>query len=525
MPAFLEKYTQQLKDFWGNLEKKQRVRICVVSVAAAIVMIIFIVVVTRPDRMTLYQSEDKKQVGEMSDVLSERGIWNKVENGGTSILIDSKNNDTAQVTLAQAGYPKDGTTFEDAISYIGLTTTDSDKKRIWKQQQVSEIEDKIKMLDNIDNATVRLAVPEKSIFYSNEQAPAQPTATVTIWSNDRLLPRQVDGIKLIVAGSVEEMPFDNIRVLDNLGNPLEGTVENDPMDAIMTYEQLRKSRAIELQNNVYTLFGLGKNEFFDNLSVVASPRLDFDTLESTRELIGTPEGYDPGTGAVLEEHLRRETAENYAVGGVPGMDTNPGETTPIYPMGGYDGVGNYSLNETQRAYGYDRTIENSTKNLGELIPSQSFLSVLLGYGIDIEDDTHLDEEYLNGIRQQASTATGIPAQNITVTTIKLMKDVVPPVPIGDRIQAFLSEYGLLILMLLLIVTLILSLLQRREAEEEVEDLQLQIAEGIIEPEEPVYRDIDVDEKSEIRNQLERLIKQKPEAVAALLRNWLSDEWE
>jgi flagellar M-ring protein FliF len=106
-----------------------------------------------------------------------------------------------------------------------------------------------------------------------------------------------------------------------------------------------------------------------------------------------------------------------------------------------------------------------------------------------------------------------------------MKDVVPPVPITDRIQAFISEYGLLILMLLLIITLILSLLQRKEVEEEVEDLQLQIAEGIIEPEKPVYRDIDVDGKSEIREQLERLIKQKPDAVAALLRNWLSDDWD
>ena len=525
MPEFMEKNVQQVKEFWVSLNKQQKTRIYVTSGLVAVAVIVAIVLLALPDRMTLYQSSDQKQIGEMTTILSDNGIWNKVENGGTSILIDTKNNDVAQVTLAQAGYPKDGTSFDDAISYIGLTTTDSDKKRIWNQQQKSDIENKIKMLDNIDNATVQLAIPDKSIFYSNEAVPARPTSTVTVWANEKLTPLQVEGIKHIVAGSVEEIMLDDIRVLDNMGNPLEGVDEADPFNMIISYEELRKSRARELENNVYKLYGIGKNEYFDSLSVAANPRLDFDTMEFTREKIDTPEGFDAGEGAVLEEHIRRETAENTVVGGVPGMDTNPGENIPNYPMGGYDGLGNYSMSDIQRAYGYDRTIENSTKNLGDLIPSQSSLSVLIGYGIDIPDDSNLTEEYLDSVRQQASTATGIPAQNISVATIPLMKDPEPELSIGERIQAFIAEYGLLILMLLLIVTLILSLLQKKTTEEEVEDLQLQIAEGIIEPDEPRYKDIDIEEKSEIREQLERLIKQKPEAVVQLLRNWLSDDWE
>ena len=83
-------------------------------------------------------------------------------------------------------------------------------------------------------------------------------------------------------------------------------------------------------------------------------------------------------------------------------------------------------------------------------------------------------------------------------------------------------------MLLLIITLILSLLQKKPAEEEAENLELLIAEGIIEPDDLSVREIqeiDVEERSEIREQLERLIKSRPEAVASLLRNWLADDWE
>ena len=37
-------------------------------------------------------------------------------------------------------------------------------------------------------------------------------------------------------------------------------------------------------------------------------------------------------------------------------------------------------------------------------------------------------------------------------------------------------------------------------------------------------DIELDEKSETRRLIEKLIEDNPEAVANLLRNWLNDEW-
>jgi flagellar M-ring protein FliF len=528
MPAFAEKQLAQLREFWGNLSKSQKTRIYVISGAVVVAVALLIFIVTKPDRMTLFASSDKKQVGEMSDILTESGIWNQLEGGGTSILIDTKNNDRAQVMLAQEGYPKDGLTFEDAISLIGLTTTDSEKKRIWQTQTAADIEKKIKMLDNIDNATVTLAIPTKSIFLTDDQMPAAPVSTVTIWPEnaDKLLPSHIDGIKQIVLGSVEDIAPENIQIIDNFGNPLEGSSTNDPLSQLPAQDELRLKKARDLESNVYKLYGLGKNENFDNFRVVASPYLDFSTQEYTNENISTPEGFEAGEGALLERHLRREEAENAAVGGVPGTDTNPGETTPVYPMAGAEGAGTYNLTDDQTAYGYNKRVETGAKNLGEFVPDRSYLSIVLGYGIDIADATNLTEQFLADVRNSASSATSIPVANISVTTMRLMPPTVPAVPLSERIQALISEYGLLVLLLFLILTLILSLFARKKKEDEdVEDLQLQIAEGIIEPETRPLKEIDMDEKSEIRQQLEKLIKQKPEAVASLLRNWLTEEWE
>jgi flagellar M-ring protein FliF len=121
--------------------------------------------------------------------------------------------------------------------------------------------------------------------------------------------------------------------------------------------------------------------------------------------------------------------------------------------------------------------------------------------------------------------------NVSAIKMPLAKPAALTVPVAERIQQLISEFGLPLLLLLLVAALVLSLFMRRRKpgedaqEAAVEDLQLQIAEGIIEPEDlsQSLQAIDVEQKSEIRDQLERLIRQKPEAVASLLRNWLTEE--
>ena len=534
MPPIVNKTLAQGKEFWGGLTRSQKNRIYVISGATVAAVVLLIVIVTKPSRMTLFSGNDKAQVGEMSGILAENGIWNRVEGAGTSITIDTKDNDQAQVTLAQAGYPKDGLAFEDAISMIGLTTTDAEKKKIWKQQTVADIEKKIKMLDMVSNATVQLAIPEKSIFLTSEQQPVRPTSTVAIWpvDNQRLLPAQIDGIKQVVVGSVEDLSADDIKVIDNYGNLLEGTTDQDPLEMAPNQDALRESWARMLETNVYKLYGygIGKNGVFDNFSVVVYPYLDFSSQSYTSETLGTPRGFDENTGALLEQRTRTESAQNYAVGGVPAMDTNPGETTPIYPLEGGEGTGTYSMSDNQVAYGYDKRVETGAKSLGEYVPEKSSLSIVLGYGLDVADDAGLTEQFMDDIKNAASTATGIPVANANVIKMPLMKPVTPNVPVSERAQQLVSDYGLPLLLLFLVAALVLSLFVRRkkpeeEAEETVEDLQMQIAEGIIEPEDmpQVVQAIDVEQKSEIREQLETLIRQKPEAVASLLRNWLTDD--
>jgi len=213
MPEAITKLKQQVVEFWGNLDKSQKKRIYITSALIAVAVALSIAFLTRPTRITLVTA-DQKQIGEMSSILEENKIWHSIENNGTSIVINSEDNNKAQVALAQKGYPKGGMTFEDAIKMIGISTTESDKKHIWKQQQMSDIETKLEMLDNIEEATVSLALPERSVFLTSEQQ-QRPTAYVMVKPKERLTPKQVQGIVMIVSRSVENLDPKDVTVVDN----------------------------------------------------------------------------------------------------------------------------------------------------------------------------------------------------------------------------------------------------------------------------------------------------------------------
>ncbi len=530
MPDVIKKYLDQLKEFWGSLEKPQKTRLYITSAIVAVAIIISIFVLTKPNRMVLFSNSDQKQIGAMVAILNDNSIWNEAQNNGTSIVIDSKNNNKAQILLAQAGYPKDGMTFEDAISKIGITTTDSDKKHIWKAQQISDLETKIKMLDNIDNAAVTLATPESSIFVQEGKDQPRPTAYVMIEPNKKLTDAQVEGIVMLVSRSVENLNPKDVTVADNNSNILNGSSSDDSINTVNSQEEMRRQRENELQQKVLDYFSVGQFDNFDTLRVVAHATLDFDKDKATIKSITNPQGMD--AGAVISNKSTEETIKNGTAGGAAGLDSNPGTTNnPSYQVGS-DGNSDYSDKSNETNFGYDEKMQETEKATGKLIPEESGLAISLWYGKKVTDAAKIDDPFINELKTAASMATGVPVKNISVSKMKLAQPEVVKIPMNDRIKQLVTDYGFFVLMLLLIISLLIVGMPRKKKQEE-EVLQPVMAGGgagggpkfIVPDQEDPLPEIELEERSEIKKQIDKFVKQKPDAVAQLLRNWLSDEWD
>ncbi|HOM03251.1 MAG TPA: hypothetical protein PLH43_10535 [Acetivibrio sp.] len=125
-----------------------------------------------------------------------------------------------------------------------------------------------------------------------------------------------------------------------------------------------------------------------------------------------------------------------------------------------------------------------------------------------------------------SNATGIPVEKITVDKQKLAPQEVEVVAASDRIKQFIDDYGFFALMIILIIALMLSVMPRKKkTPEATPELATAGGPNFAVAEEEELPEINFEEHSEIKKQIENFVKQKPESVAQLLRNWLSDDWD
>lgn len=530
MPEIFTKIKNKSKEFWSNLEKSQKTRIVIISSIIVLAITIFIVIAAKPNYVALVHSSDAKEIGEMTKILDSAKISYDLKDNGSGIYVKSGDNNKAQIALIQGGYPKSGISFEDAFKMIGVTTTDADRKKLWDNYEKNTLKNKLKenFSDVLKDADVELALPEPNYFLGNDNKASKPTAYVHVTPKTELTSDQVKGIVQMISHSVENLDPKDVTVVDNNAIPLNTEADGVSSDT-STQVKLKKTVTDELEKKVYNLYSNGVDDF-DTIKVVASPDLDFNKYKSLTQNIQKPEGMDGG--ALMTNKSTKETMDGGSTGGAAGTPSNPGNgNTPSYPTG-TNSNGNYSKTTTDQTFDYTRSTIEQEKALGS-ITEKSTMTVLLYYGRRVQDASKLTDAYITQLKNDVSKATGILPANISVNKYKLAPIETITESFTDKLSKFINSYGFFILMLLLIIGLIVAAVPRKKKSEAMQEEliagQLAAASGpkFIVPEtmgEPVP-EIEIEERSEVKKQIEKFVKQKPDAVAQLLRNWLSDDWE
>ncbi len=517
MPDAITNILNKITEFWKQLDKSQKIRIYITG-GVLLAVIIFGLYFTLKSNYVLLIRDAQEDLKAITEVLDSKGIKYKANADG-SIYVDKKNRDAADVALVMEGLPKGSMTFENAWGSIKLNTTESDKKKLWENYGKAELEAKIKMLDNVKNATVSISLPEKSVYVKPNSDTQKGKAYVTVVGDVNA--QQVQGIVMLVASSFVDLDPQNVTVGDEYGNILNAKANDSSIDMANTHEEMRTNKALQLESEVKKIYNVGPSAYFDTLVVTVNPILDFDKLIMEENGIKNPDGMDEG--ALISSQEIKESVTNGSANGTAGIDSNPG--TPSYQTG-QDSNSDYNKSDKTANYEYTRYIKQSEKAVGKMLMDESTMTIALWYGNRIKDATALDENFLNQVKVDASRATGIPTSNISVSTYKMAEEVVPVVAWTDTLKEIIDTYGLFALILFLTIGLLIAAVPRKKPEEDIAELEPAMAGGptFISPEEHL-EEIDLEEKSEVKKQIDKFVKQKPDAVAQLLRNWLADDWD
>ena len=128
----------------------------------------------------------------------------------------------------------------------------------------------------------------------------------------------------------------------------------------------------------------------------------------------------------------------------------------------------------------------------------------------------MDEDFYNAV----STATGIPVDAITIVAYR--ENLFYDAEVREVNWNTILSISLIVIILALLAFVILrSMRIEREVEPEEE---LSVENLLQSTQEAELEDIEVESKSETRKMIEKFVDDNPEAVANLLRNWLTEDW-
>lgn len=234
----------------------------------------------RVEYTTLFSGLEEADAGLIVNDLEAKAISYKLEDNGRTILIDDTQLDKYRIQLAVDGMMPETSTGFEIFDETSMMATDEDRSIMYQRAVTGELERAITSLQSVESAKVILSIPEGSVF-GTEQPEASASVVIATKGNQQLSSATIQGVVSLVSGAVENLPTNNIKIVDKSGNilgnaALAGADEYSP-ELVNRYSAIVSSYEQQLQQKL--MAALAPIYGMDNLSIALTAEMDFDSLE------------------------------------------------------------------------------------------------------------------------------------------------------------------------------------------------------------------------------------------------------
>lgn len=271
----------QIANFLNKLSLPQKI-ILFGATFAVLFGLLYIVIKTssKVEYATLFTQLEPTEAGKIVEKLKEKKIPYKLEDNGTTILVDKNKVYDTRISIAAEGLPESGIVGYEIFDKTNLGMSEFVQKLNYRRALEGELAKTISSLNGVKKARVHIVIPEKALFEKDQK---QPTASVTLQlaGENTLSKLNIRGIQNLVASSVEGLSPNNVTIVDHRGRILSET-DLDPNSILgKTQSQHEQQIRVEqyLTNKVQSLLDgvLGPG----NSEVRVSAELDFTQIERT----------------------------------------------------------------------------------------------------------------------------------------------------------------------------------------------------------------------------------------------------
>ncbi len=522
----IRKILDKVLEWWKKFTSKQKTIIIVIAAVLILVFGILITILSQPKYTLVTVCQSQKESSQVKELLEANEITYRVSDDGLEYEVISTQLADARILLGSSEILT--TTYDlSTVFEGGFSTTEADKVKKYKLYLESAMEKDLATFTAVKEASVDLDLPEDdgTLISQNEEA----SAAVLLYIDGVFTQDMAAGMAKFIATGLGNQDTRNITIIDQDGTQwFSGedsfSASGNASSQMVLTQQLNQIMAGKIKN---VLIG---TPLYGNVEVASNLIVDFSSSQLVEHT------YTNEDNVKASESIY-ESESTGSSGGVPGTDSND-ETTVVYQ----DSENSSStVSEQDIYYLPDEVVKTQTIPPGLVQYTDSSISVAAtSYKIVKEEDaerqglldgvTWEDYKLANNVQTKlevdediidlVSKATGIPSENISMVAYE---EVFFEDKEGLDVNATdVIQVALIVIILGLLGFVVLrSMKGERSTEREVE---LSV-EGLLQSTpEPELEDIELEEKSKTRKMIEKFVDDNPEAVANLLRNWLTEGW-
>ena len=356
----LNALVKQIIALTKKLNKQQKI-VIIVTMVVIVGLVSFLIVYNSSKKMqgddgfrVLFDNLNPADAALIVQDLEKNKIPYKIPKDGV-IEVPKDVVQKTRLEVASLGLPKQSKVGFNLFDKQEFGATDFEQNIKYLRALEGELSSDIETIRVVKKAKVNIAIPKQTLFVS-QQTPVTASVVLELEPNMILTPKQIMGIKNLVAAAVPRLQPENVKIINQYGDPLgendELTQSNELMKAKLLYKK-RYERA--LQDKIVDILAPivgGKNK------VVAKVDVDFDfsKIKSKAEI------FSPDN-VVRSEQTLEESKEGYSpkqVGGVPGAVSNIG---PVQGLKSGQLKEKYNKSTTTTNYEISKTIKDTTEDM------------------------------------------------------------------------------------------------------------------------------------------------------------------
>jgi flagellar M-ring protein FliF len=388
-----------------------------------------------------------------------------------------------------------------------------------------EVEKTIKSFPQIENARIHITPAQDSVFVKDKE-PGKAAVYIELKTGEKLKEEQVKSIISLVSGTTENMPKNNIEVIDQDMNLVSQGLfdESESIDgksqgsSVEKQQGLQKTYEDNLEKSIYSLLepvvGKGKVKAKVNAS------LDFDSKQKT-DVVVDPNKVIKSQHTIKDNSSLGATSDNQSP-----VDNNMSNTTPENNQNGQtkreEQTTEYEMGKTENkvisAPGEVKRITSSVVVDGVLDQAtedaiKNIVESAVGFKQDRGDQISI-------VGMTFDPAAKAEAQK-QLDTMKADEENAKKAAIYRKIEIGVGVGIVSIIAIILIIRAI-----RRRNEEDEHEIDMMINNSIEPKEVQKFEPINFETKNEntfVEEQVKKYAEGKPEQVLDVIKAWIAED--